>query len=63
MSKLAESLQRFAGSIEHRFDKVNDDIDKVLTLLCNVDKRLSDSFESHERRIRRLEKHVGFVAS
>jgi predicted RNase H-like nuclease (RuvC/YqgF family) len=37
-------------------------IDQVLTVLVNVDKRLTGSVENHERRITRLEARVGIGA-
>lgn len=41
--------------MDEKFEKVNAGIDQVLTVLVNVDKRLTGKVKEHDRRIRRLE--------
>jgi hypothetical protein len=41
---------------------LNKAIDQVLTVLVNVDKRLTTSVADHEKRIRRLERSTGVAA-
>lgn len=45
----------FGSSMDEKFEKVNAGIDQVLTVLVNVDKRLTGKVKEHDRRIRRLE--------
>lgn len=48
--------------IKANIAKLDEDIDRVLTVLINVDKRLTQVVDDHERRIRRLEQSVGVSA-
>lgn len=51
-------LQNLARSMNAQFSKVHEDIDRVLEVLVNVDKRLTGKVEDHEKRIVRLEEAV-----
>lgn len=76
MTDLAKNLSAFQKSVEQRFDKVdermeriegridqaNERISEVLNVACNIDRRLSETFSDHDRRIQRLERHVGLSA-
>lgn len=55
-------LHRLESRMEQGFQRLDDAIDRVLTVLINVDKRLTQSVDDHERRIRRLEQTVGVAA-
>lgn len=57
-AKLDAALTPINASIA----KLDKDIDRVLTVLINVDKRLTQVVDDHERRIRRLEPAVGVNA-
>ncbi|MSR56017.1 MAG: hypothetical protein EXS09_22505 [Gemmataceae bacterium] len=54
--------QRLIGLMDQRFDRVNDAIDRVRTVVVNLDKRLALELEDHEQRITRLERRVGIAA-
>jgi hypothetical protein len=56
-------LHRLEATMEAKFASVQAAIDQVLTVLVNVDKRLTNSVEDHEWRIRRLENRVGVTAA
>lgn len=58
-----DDLQRFATKDDLRrgIAGVNAGINQVLTVLVNVDKRLTANVENHEHRIKRLEKKTGLV--
>jgi hypothetical protein len=43
-------------------NSLNQAIDQVLTVLVNIDKRLTGAVDSHEWRIKRLETRVGIAA-
>jgi hypothetical protein len=52
---------------KEEFDKgiksVNAGIDKVLTVLVNIDKRLTGNVQNHEKRIHKLELHTGLATA
>jgi len=53
-------LQRLERSLDQKLDKkferVHEDISRVLDVLVNVDQRLTQKVEDHEKRIVLLEK-------
>ena len=61
-----DGLETRMDRLETKVNKVKDaldsGIDQVLTVLNNIDQRLSDSVKDHERRITRLEDHVGIAS-
>jgi hypothetical protein len=52
---------RFTGSMDERFARVHEDIDRIINILVNVQQTLSSGEMSHEKRITRLERHVGLL--
>jgi len=52
-------LRRLETTILQKMDRIQDAIDRIITVLANVDKRLTKSVDDHETRIRRLETRVG----
>lgn len=69
VERLAASVEKFSQSVQQRFDlndrrfdNVDEDIDKILVLVGNIDARLQPSIGDHERRIKRLERRVGISA-
>ena len=59
---LSRPADRFrAATVEQRYRQVQSDIDKVLTLLGNIADRLDDGQDKLQRRIERLERHVGLA--
>jgi hypothetical protein len=55
-------LRELEASMLKKMDGIQDAIDRVLTVLVNVDKRLTESVGDHESRIRRLERHASLAA-
>lgn len=47
------------ADMDRRFEYVNDAIDRVLTVVVNMDKKLTGIMSDHEMRIKRLEQEVG----
>ena len=63
LSNLEDSLVQRMDSgfqkVERKFNVLNEAIDRVLTVVVNIDKKLSGKVDDHERRIKRLESKVG----
>jgi ABC-type transporter Mla subunit MlaD len=59
-------LRRLETSLLEKMDTklggLHEAIDRVLTVLVNVEKRLTKTVDNHETRIRRLEDRVGVSA-
>ena len=47
------------ADMDRRFEYVNDAIDRVLTVVVNMDKKLTGIMSDHKVRIKRLEQEVG----
>ena len=62
MDKLDASIHHLATEMHEMAKGLHAAINQVLTVLVNVDKRLTASIDNHERRIIRLEDHVGIAA-
>lgn len=58
-----DDLHRFAtkDDLDRAIKGVNVGIDQVLTVLVNVDKRLTQKTNNHDVRIKRLEKKTGLA--
>ncbi|MFA5272643.1 MAG: hypothetical protein WC353_00605 [Candidatus Peribacter sp.] len=54
LQKLARSMNEGFALIDERFDRVHEDIDRVLSILVKV----KDKTDNHEERIVRLEKAI-----
>ena len=54
LQKLAQSMNERFARIDGRFDRVHEDIDRVLSILVKV----KDKTDNHEKRIVRLEKAI-----
>jgi ABC-type transporter Mla subunit MlaD len=61
LDRLIETVGDFASSTDRRFDRLHDDIDQVLTVLDNVNQRLTTDVQNHTRRIERLEVKAGLA--
>lgn len=55
LQKLAISIRERFDIVDGKFERVHEDINRVLDVLVNVDKRLSTRIEDHEVRLVRLE--------
>ena len=62
INRLDGNIQRLETEMREMAKGLHAAIDQVLAVLVNVDKRLTDSVENHERRITRLEARVGIGA-
>ncbi len=55
---LRSSILRLENSMNEKFEKVHEDINLVLDVLINIDKRYQKKTDDHEERIIRIEKIV-----
>ena len=53
---MQQGFQNMTQYMDGRFDRVNDAIDRVLSVLVHVDKRDTRQHKNHEKRIVTLEK-------
>lgn len=60
---LRSELQDFRHTMDRRFSRVDDYIDKILHILVNRDEEVREALKEHERRIKRVEKRVGIAAN
>ncbi len=56
--RIDQQFAQFKKYMDDRFTYSNQGIDQVLTVLANIDKRLTGGFMDHEKRITRLEKVI-----
>jgi len=56
-----DKLVVYAARTDQRFERLHNDIDRVLTVLENVDKKLVARTKDHETRLRRLEVKLELV--
>ena len=56
-------LEQSLTAVGSKLESINRAIDQVLTVLVNVDKRLTNAVDDHEWRLRRLENRVGVSAT
>lgn len=54
MQKVESSVQR----LEQKFERLYEADDQILTVLTNIDKRLTVKVEDHKKRVVRLEEAV-----
>ncbi len=62
MDRLEATVHLLATEMREMGKSLHAAIDQVLTVLVNVDKRLTASINNHESRITRLDDHVGIAA-
>lgn len=62
-ASLTLKVETALGSILRRIEKLEKDIDRVLTVLINMDERLKARIGDHEQRIRRLEEAYGVAVA
>jgi hypothetical protein len=55
---MKNDLKILRNDLDRKFKYVNEGIDKVLSILAGMDKRLSGTSDDHEKRIVRLEKAI-----
>ena len=62
VSVLRSDVNDLRQELDHKFQYVNDGINKVLSVLSTIEERLTEKTENHEERITRLEQHAGIGA-
>lgn len=58
VQKLGNDVQRIEKKFDAKFERLYGADDQILTVLTNIDKRLTVKVEDHEKRIVRLEAAV-----
>lgn len=58
VQKLGGDVQRIEKKFDAKFERLYETDDQILTILGNIDKRLTPKMEDHEKRIVRLEEAV-----
>lgn len=59
--ELQMALQIALQPVHRKLKSVEEGVDQVLTVLVNVDKRLSSDIQHHDKRLKRLEKKAGLA--
>ena len=59
---LAKGVSQMNRHIDRRFESVNRTLDIVIELIGNIEDRLAEPIDSHDKRITRLERHVGLAS-
>ena len=59
---LAKGVSQMNRDIDRRFESVNRTLDIVIELIGNIEDRLGEPINSHDKRITRLERHVGLAS-